>query len=158
MGSRRFFSLLVFVLAIFGVNSVFAQHEEGHDAPAHHETAGHHEGEKKKLDVSGEVFSHVGDAHSWHIFTAGHNHVTVPLPVILYGPDIGLSVSSSSNFGHFHEEIRDGKTVAVSDSYNGLHLERAIKEKIIAEDGSTVYDFSLTKNVLCMLIAVVILL
>ncbi len=158
MSLRRLFSLIVLSVAIFSAPTPsFAQHEEptAHEAEA---TGGEHHEEKKKLDVSGEVFSHVGDAHSWHIFTVGHNHVTVPLPVILYSPEKGLSVFSSANFGHSHEEERDGKNIAVSESYNGYHLERGIKEKVIAEDGAPVYDFSLTKNVLCMLLAVIILL
>ncbi|MBN9483512.1 MAG: ATP synthase F0 subunit A [Bacteroidetes bacterium 43-93] len=158
MGSRRLLSLLVlvFVLAVAPLCS-FAQQEENHENVPNSEAV-EGNGEKKKLDVSSEVFSHVGDAHSWHIFSMGEKHVTVPLPVILYSPEKGLSVFSSANFGHFEEEKRDGKTYGITESYNGYHIERGIKEKVIADDGSKVYDFSITKNVLCMLLAVVILL
>lgn len=138
-------SFLAFLLMSFTLcGTAFAQHEEGE-----------HE---KKLDVAGEMFSHVGDSHQWHIFSVGENHITIPLPVILYSPGVGLSVFSSSRFGHMHPAMVGGKEGAVSESYAGYHLERAIKEKVIADDGVKVYDFSITKNVLCMLLAVAILL
>jgi F-type H+-transporting ATPase subunit a len=129
---------------------------------AQHEPAAHHEegGEKKKLDVAGEMFGHVGDSHEWHLFGLGGHPIAVPLPVMVYTPTKGLQVFSASNFDfHGMEEnvMKDGKT-HFSNTYNGFHLEKNLKEKIIAEDGSKVYDFSLTKNVLCMLLSVALLL
>lgn len=151
--------LLFTILAFFTANALFAQHEpagEGHEATTHEAAAG----EEKKLDVAGEIFGHVGDSHEWHLFGAGGHPVAMPLPVIAYSPTYGLSVFSSSNFD-FHgmeEHIgADGKT-HVSNSYNGYHLEKDIKEKLVADDGSKVYDFSITKNVLCMLLSVALLL
>ena len=44
------------------------------------------EKEKTGLDKfnPGEmIIEHVVDNHDWHIFTLGHLHVTIPLPVIL---------------------------------------------------------------------------
>ena len=147
--------LLFTILALFTANALYAQHEpagEGHEGTTHEAAAG----EEKKLDVAGEMFSHVGDAHTWHIT----GPVAVPLPVIAYTPTMGLQVFSSSAFGHhFHKvEGAEGKAIERSESANGFHLERGIKEKLIADDGSKVYDFSITKNVLAMLLSITILL
>jgi F-type H+-transporting ATPase subunit a len=146
--------LLLVFLSLFTANVLYAQHEpagEGHEAT--HEAAA---GEEKKLDVAAEMFGHVGDAHTWHIT----GPVAVPLPVIAYTPTLGLQVFSSSVFGHhFHKAIGvSGQEIERSESANGFHLERGIKEKLIADDGSKVYDFSITKNVLAMLLSIAILL
>jgi len=147
MRSRRLLSLLVLSFTLFSVsNSLWAN--------THENT----ENEKKGLNVSELIFSHVGDAHAWHLFNIGEKHITIPLPIILYSPEKGLSVFSSSNFGHFHDHEVDGKNIGISDTYEGYYIERGIKEKIIAEDGSKVYDLSITKNILCMFLSIALLL
>lgn len=155
----RFVRLLLTAAALFTSSSLFAQHEAEPTGPeAQHEAQAEHK--EKKLDVAGEIFSHVGDSHEWHLFGIGGHPVSIPLPVIAYSPTSGLSVFSSSNFDfHGMEEnvAADGKT-HISNSYNGYHLERNIKEKLVADDGSKVYDFSVTKNVICMLLGVALML
>ena len=101
---------------------------------------------EEKLDPAKIIMDHIKDAHEFHFFTIGHFHATIPLPVILYTPkkDSKVSIFSSSHFGHEGEE-----------AYNGFKLNEA--KKIVAEDGSTVYDFSLTKNVVQMLLALTLL-
>jgi F-type H+-transporting ATPase subunit a len=164
MSFRRFFSYSALALALtFGVsNNSFAQHEEGaaHSEATAHEAEDHGEaGESKKFNASEVIFGHVGDSHEWHFFSAGESHVILPLPVIAYSEAKGLQVFSSSRFGHFHPHVNaEGKTVGVTASYEGLHLERGMKEKLVADDGSKVYDFSITKNVLSMLISVILML
>ncbi len=118
------------------------------------------DGEKKKLDVAGEMFGHVGDSHEWHLFGMSGHPVAIPLPIIAYTSTKGLQIFSASNFDYHEMEehkMADDKTY-ISNSYNGFHLEKNIKEKLVAEDGSKVYDFSITKNVLAMLLSVGILL
>jgi F-type H+-transporting ATPase subunit a len=151
--------LLFVLLAFFTVNALCAQETpapEGREAT--HEAKG--EGEKKKLDVAGEMFGHVGDSHQWHLFGMSGHPIAIPLPVIAYTPTKGLSIFSASNF-NFHEMeeniMADGRT-HISNSYNGFHLEKGIKEKLVAEDGSKVYDFSITKNVLAMFLSIALLL
>ena len=117
---------------LFSVNT-FAQneqHEEGH--------------KEEKLDPAKIIMEHIKDAHEFHFFTIGHTHVTLPLPVLLYSPTKGVSLFSSSRFGHEKEQ-----------AYNGYKLTD--KEDVLAEDGSKVYDFSITKNVFQMLLALTIL-
>jgi F-type H+-transporting ATPase subunit a len=141
----RFVRFLSALLVSFALSTGFVKaQEEG----AHHAEATHEEGGKHKLDVAGEMFGHVGDSHEWHLV----GNVAVPLPVIAWTEE-GLKVFSASAF-NFHE-LEETKR---SNSVNGLHLERGITEKLVADNGSRVIDFSITKNVLCMLIGVVLLL
>lgn len=101
-----------------------------------------HGQEEEKMDISKQIFGHIKDAHDWHIFSLGDFHATIPLPVILYSPEKGFSVFSSSRFDHGHA------------AYEGYMLNE--EGKVEALDGSKVYDFSITKNVMAMLIGVVI--
>ncbi len=170
-----FLRFLFSVSCILGVSqtAVFAQH----DAP--------HEGgtEAKEFNAGETIFGHISDAHEWHFFSTGETHATLPLPVILYSPQRGLSVFSSSRFGHEgHREEYKGYRL-VDKHYQSEMAKMAepnmpggfaitaeeladLKEgKIIAArpDGMMdknvqVYDFSITKNVLSMLISVVLLL
>jgi F-type H+-transporting ATPase subunit a len=75
--------------------------------------------------------------------------------MIIYQPGKGLTVMSSGHFEEWHKTA-DGK--AISNEHEGLYIEKHMKEKVLATDGSKVYDFSITKNVLSMLIGVVLLL
>lgn len=100
--------------------------------------------EEGKLDISHEIFSHIQDAHDWHLFSIGENHVTIPLPVIIYSPTNGLTAFMSTKFEHGHA------------AYNGYQLNG--EGKVEALDGSKLYDISLTKNVVAMLLAVILIL
>ncbi len=106
-------------------------------------TGEHAEKAEGKLDPAKIIMDHIKDAHEFHFFTVGHFHATIPLPVILYSPSKGLSTFSSSRFGH------EGEV-----EYNGYKLQEG---NIVAADGSAVYDFSLTKNVVQMFIALAVL-
>ena len=113
---------------------------------------------KKKLDVAGEIFGHVGDSHQWHILSLGEHPIAVPLPIIIYDAKNGLQVFSSAHFNFESFKPTADPKIAASESYNGYHLIKGMKENVVADDGTKVYDFSLTKNVLCMLISILILL
>lgn len=101
-----------------------------------------------KLDPAKIIMEHIQDSHEFHFFTLKNSdgtefHATLPLPVVLYSKQRGLSVFSSSRFHHGHE------------AYNGYRLEH---DKIHAEDpNEVVYDLSLTKNVVQMLLALLVL-
>lgn len=136
MAARSIKSLLVAVFSLLAmVFSPSARAQETHE--------GGHEEKHEKLDPAKIIMDHIKDAHEFHFFTVGHFHATVPLPVILYSPGKGVSVFSSSRFGH------EGEL-----EYEGYKLSEG---NIVAVDGSQVYDFSLTKNVVQMIIALTIL-
>lgn len=128
---KRLFAILFFVVAGF---SAFASEEHGHEAS----------GEKKGFNASEVIFGHIGDNHDWHFFDWKGHPVSMPLPVIVYHPQKGLSVFSSAHLEHGHA------------TYEGYTLNG--KNKIVSEDGVAVKDFSITKNVTSMLISVILLL
>ncbi len=140
MASKSIKSLLVaglsLSLVLFSVVS-FAQEPTAENSPQNHEA------KEAKLDPAKIIMDHIKDAHEFHFFTIGNFHATIPLPVILYSATKGVSVFSSSHFGHQGEE-----------EYNGYKLHEG---NITATDGAQVYDFSVTKNVVQMILAVTLL-
>ncbi len=151
MSIRRVKGLLVLIynLIFFFISlTAFAQHE----GETQHEKEVHEEGLEKdgknKFDAKEVIFGHVLDAHEFHFFSykgddGKEHHATIPLPVILYSPQKGLSSFSSSRFEHGHA------------SYEGYKLAG---NKIASIDpGVKVYDFSLTRNVVQMFIALALL-
>ena len=164
MRCKRLFSLFILVLGLsLGPVSLFAQ-SGGNNAAVSVENVVPAKEEKKGINITELVFGHVSDMHRWHLFSIPHQNApatnaSMPLPVIVYEAGKGLSIFSSSHFGGDEEwtKMPDGKT-AVSPSYEGYHLEMAIKEKVVADDGGKVYDLSVTKNILSMLVGVFLLL
>lgn len=106
------------------------------------------EGGEAKLDPAKIIMEHIQDSHEFHFFTlkkgdGSEFHATLPLPVILYSEGKGISVFSSARFEHGHK------------AYNGYRLEH---DKIHAEDAAEqVYDFSLTKNAVQMMLTLLLL-
>ncbi len=154
MKLRRAFSFLLLSFALCSTSiPALAQHEENHES-AHSEASSEHEAhgdEKKGFNASEVIFGHIRDSHYWHLFDVNGEPVSLSLPVIIYDNQTGLSVFSASHFHHGHE------------AYNGYMIDPAnkMKEKIILEnpeEGHKIYDFSITKNVLSMLISVILML
>ncbi len=109
---------------------------------------------EKKFNAGEMIMEHVVDNHEWHIADIGNFHLTIPLPVILFSEGRFHFFSSS----RFHNETH---------SFQGFQLvqEGPRKGKIIytgdntsiGQDGPAVYDFSITKTVLGILMSSVIL-
>ena len=103
-----------------------------------------------KMDASKIIMEHVMDNHEFHLAEINGHPVTIPLPIILYTKERGFDAFMSSNFDH-------GKSV-----YHGYKLEEdhvvAVKQDGTVEEGVKVYDFSLTRNVVQMFLAVILLL
>ena len=160
MSLKRLFSLFILVFGLSGiVNSSFAQEPGNHgNAPAEGAAPAHEE--KKGINITELVFGHVSDSHEWHLFSLKKENgeekpVAFPLPMIVYVEGKGLKVFSSSHFEEWH---KDATGKRISNEHEGLYIEKNMKEKVLAVDGSKVYDFSITKNVLSMLIGVSLLL
>jgi F-type H+-transporting ATPase subunit a len=127
-------------------NQEVSAHADATHAEASHDGAAHEEG---KVDAGKLIMEHIADAHDWHIATIGESHISIPLPVIIKD-DSGLKIFSSSRFGHGHEvyegyKLHEGKIVAVNADGTENHEASFI-------------DFSITKNVAAMFIAVFLLL
>jgi F-type H+-transporting ATPase subunit a len=124
-----------------------------------------------KFDANEVIFGHVMDAHEFHFFSIGDYHATIPLPVILYVPGKGLEIFSSGKFHHGHDAYKGYRLVTAhyketlkEEGMGEDEIRLLSDEKIIAVDEKTgrplnvtVYDFSLTRNVVQMLIALTIL-
>ncbi|MBN9296794.1 MAG: F0F1 ATP synthase subunit A [Filimonas sp.] len=145
MVSRSVKLLLALAFSVFltlGSFSSFGQEE--HAAPV--------AGEKKEEFNAGKtIIHHVLDSHEFHFFNIGEHAYAIHLPIIMYSPERGVSVFSSGKF-------EEGKV-----AYGGYKLDEETN-KIVAvkEDGSVdetvkAYDFSLTKNVVQMLIGAILL-
>jgi F-type H+-transporting ATPase subunit a len=178
MIGKRVKSLLVAGFSLFCL-AVSAQEQKTPDS--HIDNQGEQQlkkDETKKFDAVEVIFGHVLDAHQFHFLSyTGKNgeehHVGISLPVIIYAPEQGgLHVFSSSKF-HHGEEAHEG-FLLVTEKYrqdllkSGYYTEEQIKtlsnESIIAIDNKgkpltnvKVYDFSLTRNVVQMLIALALL-
>ncbi len=163
MCSRRVkcLSVAVFSLLFLGFSApVSAQHNpEGGDHPGPNVTETgsdvHPEaGTEAKFDPGKEMLDHIADAHEFHFFTIEHKggedfHATIPLPILLYSPQRGVSFFMSSKFEHGHATYDGYKLV----EHDIIPVDAAGKQ----DKAITVYDFSLTKNVVQMLIALAIL-
>jgi F-type H+-transporting ATPase subunit a len=76
------------------------------------------------------IMHHVMDAHDIHFLSVGDHHLTIPLPIILWSNEDGLSIFSSSNFHHGHAAynryaIDHGHIVRLS-AYNPLALSEEL--------------------------------
>ncbi len=116
--------------------------------------AGEGEGAEGKFDPGKEMLDHIADAHEFHFFTIrktdGHDfHATLPLPVLLYSPQRGFTCFMSSAF-HHGEHIHEGYKLEGHDIV-------PVKEDGTVDETVKVYDFSLTKNVVQMFIALAVL-
>jgi F-type H+-transporting ATPase subunit a len=172
---RRVKSLLVAVFSLFSVLAC-AQHgtEHGEKTPDAHTQQDNPESEGKKFDANEVIFGHVLDAHQFHFFSIGEHHYGINLPVILYDKDNGgIQTFTSGAFEHGHA-VAKGRYLLVTDHYRqelvkeSVMTEEEVKglrnESIIAVDGerrpireARVYDFSLTRNVVQMLLALTVL-
>lgn len=108
-------------------------------------------GAEKKFEPKEIILEHIGDSHSWPVV----GKTFLPLPVILY-TDKGIETFSSAKVepegtvynGEYHSyKLEGGKVKAVNAS--GAIDEAATKK---------VMDFSITRNVASMFMAVTILL
>ncbi|MEO6612563.1 MAG: F0F1 ATP synthase subunit A [Chitinophagaceae bacterium] len=170
MISGRLKSLLVAAFSVFfAVNSlpVLAQPGEGKKDTTGEVQEG---GKKKKLfDANEVIFGHIMDAHEFHFLSyksgGTDKHVTIPLPVLLYSPQRGFSSFMSSRFHHGEHEFK-GYAILTEEKIAELKLDPKkfnigqiipVKENGELDTGVKVYDFSLTRNVVQMILALTLL-
>lgn len=161
MGSKFMKSLLVAVFSVFSFGVAMA--EEGPEAGQHEAGAAHEE----KLDPGKIIIEHVTDAHDYHFMDINGKAISIPLPVILYSEG-QWHMFSSGKFHHGHDAYNG--FFLVNDHYiqkmkaEGVDVSGLKNQQIIAVDAEgkpntsvQVYDFSMTKNVVQMLLASIVL-
>ncbi len=148
-----------FCLLISGVS--FSQ-EPGAQEPAHKE-------EKKGFNAKEVIFGHVLNNHDFHLLDLvndnGEKHpISLPLPVILYSKQRGLEAFMSSNFHHGEHNYRN-YMMLTEEKIEELHLDPtkynaqdilAVTETGAIDGSVKIYDISLTRNVVQMILALVL--
>lgn len=165
--SRINFRKLFFVLGIvMFAGSLSAQHSDSlHHAQT--STEDHHATEENAFG-SAEIIHHVSDDLGLHII----GDVSIPLPVIIYEPGVGLDIFSSAAFHHAHGLVRGkyyshhGKLV-IPNLTNGemTHDEaghvvgkhEARLTDLFTGNPNVFYNFSVTKNVFGIFLAMALL-
>lgn len=157
-------SLLAAVFSIFSLfisGAVFSQ--EGAD----HKEA--NKEEKKGFNAKEVIFGHVLNNHDFHLLDIvndnGEKHpVSIPLPVILYSKQRGLEAFMSSGFHHGEENYRN-YMMLTDEKIEALHLDPtkfnaqdilAVTEAGAIDESVKIYDISLTRNVVQMILALVL--
>ncbi len=155
MALKRVKSLLIAVLSLLAFsfsNNLLAQEHHENGAENHAPADAHKK--KEGFKAAEVIFGHILDNHEYH-FTEYHDaegkvhHVSIPLPIILYSPQRGFTAFMSSNFEHGHANYKNYKI--------GEEKIVAVKEDGTVDTNVKVYDFSLTRNVVQMMIALALL-
>ena len=148
---KRGFILFSSTLVLFSLIAINAM---GKDVSASSDSP--HDSHKKEFNPGDFIFDHIGDSHDWHIFTVGHHHISVPLPIILY------SKTRKQLFAFFSNKFHHGHS-----SYKGFKLvmEGELKGKIVEVDNNDMtleaapmpLDFSIKKNVVGIFFSIILL-
>jgi F-type H+-transporting ATPase subunit a len=119
---------------------------------------------KKGFNAAEVIFGHVLNAHEFHFLDIGDQPVTIPLPVILYSPQRGLTTFMSSEFEHGHK-THEGYAILTEKNIEEWKLDAtknyigdvvAVNEAGEPDLSVKVYDLSLTRNVVQMLISLIL--
>ena len=132
------------------------------------------EDKTEKYNPVPAIMHHISDAHEWHFWDTedeeGHKHAaSIPLPIILY-TDNGLVSFMSSEFKHDDEgkvvvEKNGEKFVkmhgsiyyASEEAHHGSYIEHSEEEGSHAVLNAKPWDFSITKNVVGIFLAMIII-
>lgn len=178
MGKRYFAVLASFLILIFFSGpaiQLYGQNAHQETANSSHESVDsqhgeivHNEGADEEFNPTEYILKHISDAHEWHIITKEDgSHVAIPLPVILYSKHSGVHLFSSKRLahGHIYKGFRMGQDTIQVVNKKGETVEKSLVGKIIEVDdqghmveGGLPLDFSMTKNVVMMMLSVIILL
>ncbi len=157
MFSGWFKSLLVAGFSVFSLcfsSPVRAQEDSAQKAP------------KNSFNAKEIIFGHVLNNHDFHIIDIVHDDgtkrpISIPLPVILYSKQKGLTAFMSSRF-HHGEANYDGYMMLTDEKIAELKLDPtkynaqdivAVNEQGEMDPSVRIYDISLTRNVVQMLLA-----
>ena len=159
-------SIKSLLVAVFSISLVFFSNASFAQPQAKEEPA-----KKAKIfDANEVIFGHIMDAHEFHFLSykgsdSEMHHATIPLPVILYSKEKGFSCFMSSAF-HHGEHVVDGYALLTNEKIDEEKLDRNkyAAGKIVPVDANgkidetvSVYDISLTRNVVQMFLALILL-
>src|ERR1043165_6990012 len=99
------------------------------------------------FDAGEVILEHISDSHEWHFFSYKRSdgtevHASICLPVIIFTPGKGLDIFSFKKLHH--------------PPYKSFSLDT--EGHIVRTDGKKFFDFSLTKNVIQLMLSMFIML
>ncbi|MBK5273090.1 MAG: F0F1 ATP synthase subunit A [Bacteroidia bacterium] len=159
---RRFKSFTVAVFSL--LFTLFFTPVLGQENGGEH--AGNEAAKKEGFNAKEVIFGHVLNSHEFHFFEIKQKDgsvypISIPLPVILYSPQKGFTFFMSSKFEHGHKN-HNGYALLTEESiaHKGLDENKYSAQQIVAVneageiDASVkIYDVSLTRNVVQMLLS-----
>src|SRR4051812_30680043 len=165
MISGRVKCLLVAAFSIFFLSFFMSAQAQ----PGDEKKTGEKDAKKQRFNAKEVIFGHVLNAHEFHFLEikkkdGSSQPVAIPLPVILYSPHRGLTSFMSSRFEHGHKSY-NGYMLLTDEKIKelGLDEKKYHAEQVVAVNNNggidlsvKVYDLSLTRNVVQMLIALLI--
>ena len=104
----------------------------------------------EELKVSELILDHLGDGYGWHITSFGHEHISIPLPIIVKGQESGWHLFSSSRLMHGHEY--KGFSIATEEPYKNKIVEKIPAANDKGYEVVRPWDFSITKNAASLLL------
>ena len=108
----------------------------------------------EKFDPGKMITEHISDSHGWHLW----GHTTVPLPIIVYNSQRGLSCFSSSRFEHGHKTYGGYKleenTIVAVDQMEEMDATLATVSEELTD---STFDISITKNVFSLLFSITLM-
>jgi F-type H+-transporting ATPase subunit a len=131
--------LKIILTVLFMTVPLWGHCEDLHDNPP-----------EEDVDVAHMLFGHIGDSYGWHITDWSGEHITIPLPCIVYSQQSGWHCFMSSKIEHGHR-------------YEGFYLaeDGTYKDKIVESDADgqqlRPFDISITKNVASLMITALLL-
>lgn len=135
--------------AVVTTADIHAEHGTEATAEAHGEHG------VEKFNPGEMIMGHVVDEHGWHLW----GHTSLPLPILIYNTERGFTSFSSAQFDHGHKTyggymLHEGKIVA-TDAADGTDAHHATQNDTLT---AATWDFSITKNVLGMMVSLAIML
>ncbi len=146
----KFLLVAVFSILTLGFSVQTIAQEVNHDDGINPEYGKQHPVSETDEFRPGDVLmEHISDAYEYHFGEIDGHVIGIPLPVILYSNERGLDVFMSSKLEHGHAiykgyKIEENKIVAVNEAGE---IDPSVK----------LYDISMTRNVVQMLVAMALL-
>ena len=142
--SVSYFIIPLFLIFFSFINSAFSENAEAESK----------QNKKEKFNAGEMIIEHIVDNHEWHIAEYDGKTYSIPLPIILL--DKGeISCFMSSQFHHGEQTYKGYKL-----EMEGKHKGKIVKvdaNGVVDEAADLPLDFSITKNVLALLISVFLL-
>lgn len=144
--------LLLFVTTAISFAPLYAQHNEENGSHGEDTAA------EENFDAGKFVIEHVSDSYDWHVVSFGDNHISIPLPIILYSqnPDLhegkSFHIFMSSKFHHAQSAYK-GFQISHSEAYEGKIVELDANNHEIGKP----IDISITKTIAGIFVSVIIL-